>query len=597
MKKTKLFGWAFVATMMSTGFTACSNDAEEVLAQESEIKLTSEITPSRVTSLDYQSTQIVAGQQVGVTVTGAKSEHNNVAWSVSEDGTLANTGDAIYFGDGSATITAYHPYNLAWSGTDKTEAFSVALDQSTNFGYLSSDLLWATASSSKTEDAVALKFAHKLAKINITLTSTDIQDLSNATISICGTHIGALFNPITGDLTLNSNSMNQIIKAAVTTGSSYTASAIIIPQTVVSGTKFIKVEHNSKIYYYTLTSDAEFEEGNSYGYNLVVTPSTELTLSSSSSGNIETWTPNTNLEEGEAGEVKLKSVTLLNAGTLSDHISTDEKLQIENLKITGDLNGADINLIREMAGNSGKLTFLDLSDANIVASDVTYSTSDGGYDYAYATEANTIGTLMFGLLNLENIVLPTSITAINDQAFGECKLTSLEIPDGVTTIGSGAFYACNNMTSVFIPSTVTSISNEAFVVNNNLYITVADANTAYTSVDGTLYSKDKTTLIAYTLGAVNKTFVIPNTVTTISGSTFTGTNLISLTIPNSVKNIKSLPYGNALKEIHCQIVDPTETTVSDCHSFSDATLYVPNESLEAYKNHSFWKQYTNIKGE
>ena len=40
-----------------------------------EIKLTSEIMPSRVTPLDYQSTRIVEGQQIGVTIAGAKSEH------------------------------------------------------------------------------------------------------------------------------------------------------------------------------------------------------------------------------------------------------------------------------------------------------------------------------------------------------------------------------------------------------------------------------------------------------------------------------------------------------------------------------------------
>ena len=68
MKKTKLFGWAFVAYMMGANFSACSNDAEEVLAQESEIRLTSEITPSRVVDLDLQSTKIIEGRKVGVTI-------------------------------------------------------------------------------------------------------------------------------------------------------------------------------------------------------------------------------------------------------------------------------------------------------------------------------------------------------------------------------------------------------------------------------------------------------------------------------------------------------------------------------------------------
>ena len=56
MKKTKLLGWFLMGL---TTITSCTNDAEDMLAPE--IKLTSEIMPSRVTSLDYQSTRIVEG--------------------------------------------------------------------------------------------------------------------------------------------------------------------------------------------------------------------------------------------------------------------------------------------------------------------------------------------------------------------------------------------------------------------------------------------------------------------------------------------------------------------------------------------------------
>ena len=55
-------------------FSACSNETEDLL-QKDEIRLTSEIIPSRVAALDYQSTQIVSGQKVGVTIVGAKEAH------------------------------------------------------------------------------------------------------------------------------------------------------------------------------------------------------------------------------------------------------------------------------------------------------------------------------------------------------------------------------------------------------------------------------------------------------------------------------------------------------------------------------------------
>ena len=137
MKKSKLFGWAFVAMC----FVACSsNETEEILNQEHEIKLTSSITPlTRVTDQNLQSTQIVSGQQIGVTIINAKSEHKNVGWAANSSGNLTNTGSTIYYGDGQATIYAYHPYNSSWSGTDKTETFSVSTDQSSNTEFMMQD--------------------------------------------------------------------------------------------------------------------------------------------------------------------------------------------------------------------------------------------------------------------------------------------------------------------------------------------------------------------------------------------------------------------------------------------------------------------------
>ena len=59
MKTQYLFGFALAATMAS--FTACTNDTEEALSVKNEIRLTSGIIPSRVTTLDFQSTQIAEG--------------------------------------------------------------------------------------------------------------------------------------------------------------------------------------------------------------------------------------------------------------------------------------------------------------------------------------------------------------------------------------------------------------------------------------------------------------------------------------------------------------------------------------------------------
>ena len=260
--KTKLLGWFLMGL---TTITSCTNDAEDMLVPE--IKLTSEIMPSRVTSLDYQSTQIVEGQQIGVTITGAKSEHNNIAWTAGANGALHNDNSPVYWGETDITVTSYHPYNADFNGT--SYVFSVHTDQSTDAGYLNSDLLWATKTASVTDQPIALAFTHKLAKINVTLTSEDIADLSNASIFICGTNIATGFNPATGELSTVTSNIAEI-KASVTTDMAYTGSVIIVPQTVKKGTQLIKITHNNKDFHYTLPEDMEYKSGHSYHYSLQV---------------------------------------------------------------------------------------------------------------------------------------------------------------------------------------------------------------------------------------------------------------------------------------------------------------------------------------
>ena len=257
MKTLRLIGYAIIFC-----FIACNN-AEEL--PKTEIKLTSKVAPSRVTSLDYQSTQIVEGQQVGVTITGAQNEHNNVAWNVGTDGALTNTSTSAYWGEGQATITAYHPYKSTWTDHE----FSVSTDQSTNAGYLNSDLLWTSTTVSIIDAPVSLNFTHKLAKINVAITSEDFGDLSNVTISICGTNITTGFNPTTGVLS-NVEGTVADIKAGVTTDKAYTSSAVIVPQTIEKGTKFIKLTHGNKNYYYTLPQKMEYQSGHSYNYTLKI---------------------------------------------------------------------------------------------------------------------------------------------------------------------------------------------------------------------------------------------------------------------------------------------------------------------------------------
>ena len=295
-------------------------------------------------------------------------------------------------------------------------------------------------------------------------------------------------------------------------------------------------------------------------------------------------------------QVVSKTVNVQTAGTLSSLIPATDKYQITNLTVTGYLNGTDIRYIREMAGSDvngnstlGKLSVLDLSGANIVAGGSSYYSNyttslNEIWDFAfnYCTELTSItipnsvtsigvgafygcteltsiiiadgitsiGSFAFyGCTGLTSIVIPGSVTSIENFAFCGCTgLTSIIIADGITSIGSSAFNGCTGLTSIVIPGSVTSIETDVFDGCIGLKkIIVSESNTVYNSVEGVLFSKDCTELIAYP-NAKSNIYTLPNSVTSIGEAAFYGcTGLTSIVIPNGVTSIGDYAFSGSTK--------------------------------------------------
>ena len=111
-----------------------------------------------------------------------------------------------------------------------------------------------------------------------------------------------------------------------------------------------------------------------------------------------------------------------------------------------------------------------------------------------------------------NIELPETIQVIGKSAFGEnnssacIALKSITIPNGVKQIKDCAFAFCEALERVSISSSVEIMGVEnpeadIFMGCASLTaITVDESNTNYSSLDGTLYKKDKTVLLCCPMG-------------------------------------------------------------------------------------------------
>ena len=145
-----------------------------------------------------------------------------------------------------------------------------------------------------------------------------------------------------------------------------------------------------------------------------------------------------------------------------------------------------------------------------------------------------------------------AVTKIGRAAFEGCtEIKSITIPEGIVSIGNGAFYRCSSLTDIMIPQTVTDIGYEVFSDCESLTeINAEKGNNVYSTENGILFNKSKTTLICCPAGKTDA--VIPQGVREIADHSFWGCKkLTTLGIPEGVDTIGELALSGCtgLKEI------------------------------------------------
>ena len=151
-------------------------------------------------------------------------------------------------------------------------------------------------------------------------------------------------------------------------------------------------------------------------------------------------------------------VVMSDAGSLPTEIGTSAWRTIKKLAISGQVNGTDIRLIRQML-QDGELEELDLREARVVSGGDYYD------EYGFSrTAEDVIGKSMFyNCSNLKRIVLPASTQRIEGYAFFGCsRLKQIELPEKCAKIGDYAIAFCDSLSSVKIPASIVRIGDAAF---------------------------------------------------------------------------------------------------------------------------------------
>ena len=167
---------------------------------------------------------------------------------------------------------------------------------------------------------------------------------------------------------------------------------------------------------------------------------------------------------------------------------------------------------------------------------------------------------------LTYVTIGNNVTSISEEAFSNCSsLASVVIGNSVTSIGEEAFSNCSNLASVVIGNSVTSMGKGTFSYCSSL-----------------------------------ESVVIGNGVTSIGEDAFSNcSNLDSIVIGNSVTNIEDYAfYGcSELESIYLMTIMPPSVRENNFtnKNYINTILHIPHGSLATYQDATTWKNFWDIK--
>ena len=259
----------------------------------------------------------------------------------------------------------------------------------------------------------------------------------------------------------------------------------------------------------------------------------------------------------------------------------------------------------------GNSVFDSRNDCNAIIETSTNTLIIGCKNTKIPNSITCIGDYAFvGVESLHTLEIPNSVISINTRAFMECTgLTSFVIPNSVTHIGEAAFENCTSLEDVSLPNSLTTIDDYVFkgctsltsiVIPNSVINMGGHMFASCENLTSVILPEQLTSIGTYFFYKCSnlQSVEIPNNVTSLGYCAFYKcTNLQSIRIPSGVESIGNYAFEKC-ENLTCVTSERVEPAAIDERVFTNspnATLYVPEESVEAYSSATGWKEFKEIK--
>ena len=184
------------------------------------------------------------------------------------------------------------------------------------------------------------------------------------------------------------------------------------------------------------------------------------------------------------------------------------------------------------------------------------------------------------------------VSGIGAKAFYGCStLKSITLPQTLLGIGEEAF-ACSGLTSISIPASVTNLPARGFASCTALQRIVFEDTDEYVWVD----TRGGSVGTFYDCPTPKSVYLGRRLLLNDNNSPFS--NVTSVEFGERITEIPSILFGNATELT--EVIVPWETPISieesafSSEAYQNATLFVPNGTINAYKTHAVWKKFLKI---